>query len=119
MIKTTVKKASDAYICIGNLLNQELPASVGFKFFSLRNKLKEHFDYACMEEKKAMERFGVTVGEGNKLKFENDENIAEYIKCLNEAFDCEVKVEAEPIDISSLGDNVSIRLNYLIDFIKS
>lgn len=118
MIKTTVKKASDAYIYINDLLNQPLPAKVGFKFFSLRNKLKEHYDYACMQEKKAMERFGATVGDDNKLKFENSENTVEYIKYIHEAFNCEIEVEAEPIDISTLGDNVNIRFNYLIDFIK-
>lgn len=117
MIKTTVKKASDAYIYINDFLNQPLPAKVGFKFFSLRNKLKEHFDYACIQEKKAIERFGANVGDDRKLKFENNENAVEYIKFMNETFNCEVEIDAEPIDISSLGDNISIRINAMVDFL--
>lgn len=114
-MKTTIGKAVEAYKALTRLLLQELPIKQGIALSRLRAALKTDYDFACMEERKAMEKYGAEEKNGRVI-FHKPETRPDYFRRVNEVLAAEVEIETEPVDISAL-ENVRISLGALEGFV--
>lgn len=116
-MKVRIIDACDAYKAITELLREPLPVQKGIAFYRMGEKLKEVFDYACMEERKAIETYKGEVKDSRKLKFESPEKAQEYANKVDELYNEETEVDVEPINISTMGDDIKINLKALEKFV--
>lgn len=116
-MKVQIIEVCEAYKAIVGILREPVPVKTGIAFYRMNEKLREVFDYAVMEEKKAQEKYKPEISENGRLKFDSPESAKEYSERINEIFAEETDVDVQPIDISNLGDDIKINLKALEKFI--
>lgn len=115
-MKTTIGKVCTAYHALTRLLLQDIPLREGAALYHLRAALKADYDFACLEENKAMEACGVERVK-DKLIYHKPEQRKAYHARIEEIAAAEVEIGADPVDISGLGDGVPVSLGALEGFV--
>ena len=94
-MKTTHKKALEAYLTITQMGNIRRAQATSLKLFRLKKLLQPAFEFVGEEEKKLIDEFGGTVTETGQVLFEDKGKQTEYNAERKKLLELECDVELE------------------------
>lgn len=77
-------EAINAYRKLNEMTDIKLPATISFKVFKLRNRLKELYDWQSGEETRLFAEYQAKFDNDGRIILDNPEQTAEFAEKLNE-----------------------------------
>lgn len=106
MITITQAEAVKAYLKVLEIYKQPMNPQISRKLYTLKNKLKESFDFQGDQETKIINKYNGTPLENGAFHFEGEGVIEKVTEEIQELANTEVTIDMEPIDL--LSQNIQI-----------
>ncbi len=116
-MKTTQKKAVEAYSAINRLAGDLLPARDALGLFKLKKELQTQYDFQVEQEKKLVEAFGGQVKDGF-VEFADAETAAKFRKEYKDLNETVVDINFEKVKLESEPKFTINEIGALCDFIE-
>lgn len=119
-MKTTQKKAINAYRTIAKLSQQPMNSFTAYKMFKLKKALNDPFEFVSEQEKKFVDEIGGVINDEGRIVFKTVEDSEQYLKKRSELdeTECDVNIKKTAFTLNELPDLSVADMESLDEFVE-
>lgn len=107
-------KIVTAYKVLNKLYGEDLPVTVSYKLYKVRNMLTPQWKFQTEKEKAVFDKYNPIVSDDGNIKFENDEQanafMQEFTDTCNTLADMDIDLEPYEKVVINMNDKINLSM---------